>query len=420
MKIKRSSPLKRQIRVPGDKSISHRAVMFGAISQGTTEIENFLSGADCLSTIACFEKMGIDIERKENTVTVHGKGLHGLKAPAGELDCGNSGTTMRLMSGILAAQDFDSVMTGDASLRKRPMKRVTDPLGLMGAGIETTDGCAPLHVHAAHLKGIEYYSPVASAQVKSALLLAGLYADGVTKVKEPALSRNHTELMLKSFGAEIESDTENLVATVKPAKELYGTKIVVPGDISSAAYAMVAGLIVPGSEILLENVGINPTRCGIIEVLKKMGGNIELLNVRGEGEKAADILVRYSLLHGVKIEGAIIPTLIDELPVIAIAAAAAEGTTVIADASELRVKESDRIETVTQNLRAMGGDITPTEDGMIIKGGAALRGALIKTQEDHRIAMSFTVAGLIADGETEIDDPGCAVISYPDFYSTLM
>ncbi|MBR6328560.1 MAG: 3-phosphoshikimate 1-carboxyvinyltransferase [Lachnospiraceae bacterium] len=420
MKIKRSSPLKRQIRVPGDKSISHRAVMFGAISQGTTQIENFLSGADCLSTIACFEKMGIKIERKENTVTVHGKGLHGLKAPEGELDCGNSGTTMRLMSGILAAQDFDSVMTGDASLRKRPMRRVTDPLGLMGASIETTDGCAPLHVHAAHLKGIEFYSPVASAQVKSALLLAGLYADGITKVKEPALSRNHTELMLKSFGAEIESDTENLVATVKPAKELYGTKIVVPGDISSAAYAMVAGLIVPGSEILLENVGINPTRCGIIEVLKKMGGNIELLNVRGEGEKAADILVRYSMLHGVKIEGAIIPTLIDELPVIAIAAAAAEGTTVIADASELRVKESDRIETVTQNLRAMGGDITPTEDGMIIKGGAALRGALIKTQEDHRIAMSFTVAGLIADGETEIDDPGCAVISYPDFYSTLM
>ena len=420
MKIKRSSPLKRQIRVPGDKSISHRAVMFGAISQGTTQIENFLSGADCLSTIACFEKMGIKIERKENTVTVHGKGLHGLKAPEGELDCGNSGTTMRLMSGILAAQDFDSVMTGDASLRKRPMRRVTDPLGLMGASIETTDGCAPLHVHAAHLKGIEFYSPVASAQVKSALLLAGLYADGITKVKEPALSRNHTELMLKSFGAEIESDTENLVATVKPAKELYGTKIVVPGDISSAAYAMVAGLIVPGSEILLENVGINPTRCGIIEVLKKMGGNIELLNVRGEGEKAADILVRYSMLHGVKIEGAIIPTLIDELPVIAIAAAAAEGTTVIADASELRVKESDRIETVTQNLRAMGGDITPTEDGMIIKGGAALRGALIKTQEDHRIAMSFTVAGLIADGETEIDDPGCAVISYPDFYETLM
>ena len=420
MEIKKAKGLRGEISVPGDKSISHRAVMFGSLAKGETHITGFLNGADCLSTIGCFRRMGIGISQQGAEVTVRGKGLYGLKAPDDVLDCGNSGTTMRLMSGILSGQRFSSTLTGDASIQKRPMNRVITPLTLMGADISGREGgYAPLNIAPGELHGIHYESPVASAQVKSALLLAGLYAEGETKVTEPVLSRNHTELMLKGFGADIGTDASSRSAVVRKAEELYACDVKVPGDISSAAYAMTAALLVPGSEVLIRNVGINETRAGIIKVLRAMGADITFLNEDRSIEPVADILVKSSDLHGTQVQGEIIPALIDEIPVIAVAAAFARGETVIKDASELRVKESDRIATVTENLRAMGADITPTDDGMVIRGGDGLRGAGIKTHGDHRIAMSFAVAGLCAGGETVIDDPGCAVISYPGFFEDL-
>lgn len=417
--------LKGKVSVPGDKSISHRCVMFGSIAKGTTETHNFLKGADCLATIRCFRTLGIDIEERDSVVTIHGKGLHGLSAPSDILDVGNSGTTTRLLSGILAGQSFDSKLSGDESLNSRPMKRIMEPLSRMGANITSIlrNGCAPLYITPGTLHGIHYDSPVASAQVKSCLLLAGLYADGPTSVTEPSLSRNHTELMLKEFGADIRSTHElnstRATASITPGNELFGQKITVPGDISSAAYFIAAGLIVPDSEILIENVGINPTRAGILKVCEDMGGDITLLNERTEGgEKIADILVRTSRLHGTTIEGDIIPTLIDEIPVIAVMAAVAEGTTVIKDAAELKVKETDRIETVTDNLKAMGCRVTPTDDGMVITGGK-LKGAPIHTLLDHRIAMAFSIAALVADGNTKILDSRCVDVSYPEFYDTF-
>ncbi|HJD46898.1 MAG TPA: 3-phosphoshikimate 1-carboxyvinyltransferase [Candidatus Mediterraneibacter norfolkensis] len=418
--------LKGKVTVPGDKSISHRSVMFGSIAQGTTEIHHFLNGADCLATICCFRAMGIDIEEKDSTVIVHGKGLHGLSAPDHILDVGNSGTTTRLISGILTGQPFDSKLSGDESLNSRPMKRIMAPLTQMGANISSIlrNDCAPLYIAPGKLHGIHYDSPVASAQVKSCVLLAGLYAEGETSVTEPSLSRNHTELMLREFGADIRSTFEigstRATASIRPGNELYGQKLTVPGDISSAAYFIAAGLIVPDSEILIEGVGINPTRAGILKVCEDMGGDITLLNERTEGgEKIADILVRTSQLHGIRIEGDIIPTLIDEIPIIAVMAAAAEGTTVIKDAAELKVKETDRIETVTDNLKAMGCQVTPTDDGMIITGGAPLKGTNIHTLLDHRIAMAFSIAALIAEGHTKILDSKCIEVSYPDFYDTF-
>ena len=421
MIIKNAGALKGEIRVPGDKSISHRAVMFGALAKGRTEIDNFLTGADCLSTIGCFRTMGIEIERRAEQVTVLGKGIYGLRSPEGILDCGNSGTTTRLISGILSGQSFESHLTGDESIQKRPMKRIMDPLRAMGADIisERDNGCAPLIIRPAALKGIDYASPVASAQVKSSVLLAGLYAEGETSVREPHLSRNHTEIMLKSFGADISSDPVNCIARIKPGRELYGQHIVVPGDISSAAYFIVAALIVPGSEVLIRNVGINETRDGIIRILRQMGGDIVCLNERRDGEPVADLLVRHSELKGTVVEGDVIPTLIDELPVIAVAAAFAQGQTIIRDAAELKVKESDRIETVTAGLIAMGAGVLATDDGMIIQGGGGLQGGIIESRKDHRIAMSFAVAALAADGETRINDAECVNISYPDFYSDL-
>ncbi len=415
--ITHTGPLRGEITIPGDKSISHRSVMFGSLAKGITRISGFLTGADCLSTIDVFRKMGVEIEQEGTDVKVHGLGLHSLKAPTQVLDCGNSGTTMRLMSGILSGQSFASTLTGDASIQKRPMKRVITPLSMMGASITGREGnFAPLNISPAQLNGIHYDSPVASAQVKSAVLLAGLYADGETTVTEPVLSRNHTELMLKVFGADINSDAKNKTASIKPAKELYAADINVPGDISSAAYFMVAALIIPGSEILIKNVGINETRAGIIKVLTDMGGDITLLNEDRTGEPVADVLVRSSVLKGTVIGGELIPTLIDEIPVLAVAAAFAEGETVIKNAAELKVKESDRIKTVTENLKAMGGDVTPTEDGMIIKGTGTLSGAEIHTYADHRIAMSFAVAGMASGGVTTLDDSDCAIISYPGFY----
>ncbi len=420
MIITKSKGLRGEVTVPGDKSISHRSVMFGSIAKGTTEILHYLQGADCLSTISCFQKMGVAIENRGDTVIVHGKGLRGLTRPDSALDCGNSGTTTRLISGILAAQDFHVVLTGDASIQKRPMNRIIEPLTLMGAQIHSSrdNGCAPLEITGRPLRGISYTSKVASAQVKSAVLLAGLYADGETSVTEPYLSRNHSEVMLRYFGADVR--TEGTTALIRPAAELEGRQIRVPGDISSASYFICAGLMVPNSEILIRNVGINPTRDGILRVAKAMGGHITLLDRQsGSGEPTADILVSSSALRGTVIEGALIPTLIDELPMIAAMACLAHGETVIRDAAELKVKESNRLEVMVRCLTAMGAHVTETGDGMIIRGGKPLHGAVIDCCLDHRIAMTFAVAGLCADGETEILGGECVNISYPGFYEDL-
>ena len=417
--------LKGEVTIPGDKSISHRSIMLGSIALGTTEITHFLEGADCLSTIDCFRKMGVEIERKPSSILVHGKGLRGLTTPASTLNVGNSGTTTRLISGILSGQNFATTLSGDDSLNSRPMKRIMTPLNTMGAHIRSLNdnGCAPLHIRPGALHGIHYQSPVASAQVKSAVLLAGLYADSPTSVTEPALSRNHTELMLQGFGAYVATDLHTdgtATAHVEPCKELYGQQICVPGDISSAAYFIAAALLVPGSELLVKNVGTNFTRAGFLKVCKAMGADIETVSQTIEGgESRADLLVRYSHLKGTVIEGDIIPTLIDEIPMIAIMAAFADGQTVIRDAAELKVKETNRIDTVTAGLKAMGAVITPTDDGMIIEGTGHLNGASIQSYLDHRIAMAFSVAGLASDGETQIVDSQCVDVSYPEFYATL-
>lgn len=420
MIFKKTKHLKGEITVPGDKSISHRSIMLGSIASGITEVHGFLNGADCISSMNCFRQMGVEIDYDGSIVTIHGNGLHGLKAPADTLDVGNSGTTTRLMSGILAAQNFSSRVIGDDSICKRPMKRIITPLAMMGADITSERGndCAPLIINGRKLKGIHYDSPVASAQVKSCVLLAGLYADGETSVTEPYVSRNHTELMLNAFGGSC--TTLGTTATVTSDPVLTGQKIVVPGDISSAAYFLVAGLIAENSEITIKNVGINPTRDGIIDVIKMMGGDITFANVNADsGEPTADITVKTSSLKGCVIEGDIIPKLIDEIPVIAILACFAEGETVIKDAAELKVKESNRIDVMVNNLSAMGADITGTDDGMIIRGGKPLHSAVIHSKKDHRIAMSFAIAAMCAEGETEILDADCVNISYPDFYRDL-
>lgn len=418
--ITRAKTLRGTIRVPGDKSISHRSVMFGAIAEGTTEVSGFLQGADCLSTISCFRKLGIEIENDNSSVKVHGKGLHGLSPSSTPLDTGNSGTTTRIITGILAGQPFATSLSGDASIQKRPMGRIMKPLRQMGASFdcERNNDCAPFTVHGGNLHGIHYLSPVASAQVKSCILLAGLYAEGDTSVTEPQISRDHTERMLRGFGAKVAS--EGKTASIQPEPELHAQKIEVPGDISSAAYYIAAGLLVPGSEIRILNVDINPTRDGILRVARAMGGKIALENEHEvSGEPVADLIVKSSSLKAAEIGGDLIPTLIDEIPVIAVMAAFADGTTVIRDAQELKVKESDRIAVVTENLKAMGADITATEDGMIIRGGKPLHGTKIDTHLDHRIAMAFTVAGLCADGATTFTDSGCVDISYPGFFRDM-
>ncbi len=433
---KAKKPLKGDVFVPGDKSISHRSIMFGALAKGTTEVTGFLESADCLSTIDCFKKLGVEIEhalRPLNgvpTITVHGNGLHNFKAPDSTLYTGNSGTTTRLMSGILAAQPFDSMITGDVSICKRPMNRIITPLSQMGADVSSVMGndCTPLKFTGGKtLRGINYRSPVASAQVKSCIMLAGLYAEGDSVVYEPALSRNHTEIMLSAFGADIHNELSrdgSAVAILHPGMPLVGQKINVPGDISSAAYFIAAALIVPGSELLIRNVGINKTRAGVLAVLEQMGANITLLNVDESHEPKADILVKYSELHGNEnhqfvIGGKVIPTMIDELPVVAVLAATMDCDTIIKDAAELKIKESNRIETVVNGLRKMGCDIEATDDGMIIHGGNPLKGADINAHADHRLAMSFAIASLVAEGTTRIIGDECVGISYPSFFKDL-
>lgn len=402
-----------QIKVPGDKSISHRAVMLGSLANGVTEISGFLKGADCLSTIDCFRKMGIDIDINGENVTVHGNGLRGLKKPDEMLYTGNSGTTTRLLCGILAGQNFDTSITGDASIQKRPMGRVVKPLSMMGAKIEN-EYC-PLYITGTKLHGIDYKMPVASAQVKTAIILAGLYAYGETVIHEIEKSRDHTELMLSAMGADLTVD--NLDITVKPTNDLTAVNVDVPGDISSAAFFLVLGAIMPNSQITVTNVGINPTRTGIIDVLKDMGADITLENVHtSAGETVADITVRSSSLKGTTVGGDIIPRLIDELPIIAVAAVFADGQTVIKDAQELKVKETNRIRAVVDEFNKCGIDITETDDGMIINGGKSIHGADFKTYGDHRMAMSLTVLAQLADGESTLDDSDCACVSYPTFF----
>ncbi|WP_227874431.1 3-phosphoshikimate 1-carboxyvinyltransferase [Tumebacillus algifaecis] len=418
MVIEPAGRVQGEVEVPGDKSISHRAVMFGALADGVTHVRGFLPGADCLSTIDCFRKMGVAIERlSETELRVTGAGLHGLQEPDDLLDVGNSGTTARLMLGILAGQPFHCTVTGDASIRRRPMGRVTNPLREMGTKIDgREDGrLAPLSVRGGNLRGINYDSPVGSAQVKSAILLAGLFADGSTGVKEPEPSRDHTERMLRAFGVPVfEADG---YTSVRGGAKLTATEIEVPGDISSAAFLLVAAAILPGSDLLIRNVGINPTRTGILDVLREMGAQIELLNERVSGdEPIADLRVRAGALRGVTVRGAMIPRLIDEIPVLAVAATQAAGVTEIRDAKELKVKESNRIATTAAELRKFGAQVEELEDGLRIIGGMKLRGgAIVETHHDHRIAMAMAVAALVADGPATIRDWESVDVSFPGF-----
>jgi len=413
LEIKKISGANGAITVPGDKSISHRAVMLGSLAKGVTKISGFLKGADCLSTIDCFREMGINIEVDGTNVTVEGKGLHGLSAPKKQLYTGNSGTTTRLLCGILSGQRFDTSITGDSSICKRPMKRVAEPLSQMGAKIDG-DYC-PLTIYGTKLCGIEYQMKVASAQVKTALILAALYAEGETVIHEIEKSRDHTELMLKAMGANLEVD--GLTIRVNKTDELIAQDIEVPGDISSAAFFMVLGSILPNSCITLKNVGINPTRTGIIDVMKAMNADIEIVNERvATGEPVADIIVRSSNLKGCEISGALIPRLIDEIPVIAVAAVFADGETVVKDAAELKVKETNRIRAVVDEFAKCGIDITETDDGMIIRKSENIKGADFKTYGDHRMAMSLTVLAQLLDGNSTLDDTDCIDISYPNFF----
>ncbi len=406
-----------RLRVPGDKSISHRSIMLGALAEGETRVSGFLEGADALATLRAFRAMGVDIAGPEQgVVSIKGVGLRGLKAPSEPLDLGNSGTSMRLLTGLLAGQSFDAVLTGDRSLSGRPMRRVTEPLARMGAVIETTgQGTAPLRIRGGQrLRGIDYDMPVASAQVKSALLLAGLYAEGTTRVREPAVTRDHTERMLAGFGYPVDRDQAGWVS-VASGGQLAGGAIDVPADISSAAFFLVGASIAEGSELVLEHVGMNPTRTGVIEILRLMGAEIEVANAREVGgEPVADLLVRSRPLRGVRIPEALVPLAIDEFPALFVAAACARGETVLTGAEELRVKESDRIAVMADGLQAMGVKAEPTADGIRIQGGP-MAGARVDSHGDHRIAMAFAMAALRAEGEVVIDDCRNVDTSFPGF-----
>ena len=413
-------PLHGQITPPADKSISHRAIMFASLAEGKSTISNFLQAEDPLRTLQAFRRMGIEIDDTDkNRIIVKGRGLHGLSAPADEIDCGNSGTTMRLISGVLAAQSFSSVLTGDAFLRKRPMGRIIKPLSEMGADIVPENGgYPPLHIKGKNLQPVTYNSPIASAQVKSAILLAGLYCKGRTTVTEPGKSRDHTERMLHSCGADI--TINDLEVSIQGTKGLTPFDIIIPGDLSSAAFFIVAALIVPGSEIVVKNAGINPTRTGVIEILQRMGGEISLKNVHEvSGEPVADIQVRHSRLSGTDIGGDLVLRAIDEFPVICVASAMARGITKISGAAELRVKESDRIASMSTELKKMGVHVEEFEDGLAIEGSEKIISATVESHGDHRIAMSLAIAGLAIKGETTVEDTECVNTSFPGFTDLL-
>lgn len=417
----KSSPvaaLEGVLRVAGDKSISHRAIMLGALAEGRTEVSGFLEGEDCLATMRAFQAMGVPIvHHGQGRVSIEGQGLQGLQAPKQVLDVGNSGTSMRLMAGVLAGQGFDSVLVGDSSLMKRPMRRVTEPLALMGAAIETTaSGTAPLHIHGKPLHGIDYTLPVASAQLKSCLLLAGLYASGETRITEIGISRDHSERMLRGFGVQIAQSGATLA--IRGGQKLQGCEVIVPGDVSSAAFFIVAALIAERGELLIENVGMNPTRAAVVEILQAMGGKIGIENAReAGGEPVADLRVCASKLKGIEIPSHLVPIAIDEFPILFVAAACAEGETVAKDLGELRVKESDRLAAMEAGLKALGVDCQAGQDTMHIRGktGVAFASGVVESLGDHRIAMSFAVAALRASGEIEIHDCENVATSFPIF-----
>ncbi len=417
--IRKPLTLRGEITPPADKSISHRSLILNSLAEGRAHVSNFLPSEDCLSTLSCLQALGVQIERAGSEVSISGVGRKGFAPPAETLDAGNSGTTMRLMAGLLAARRFTSTITGDESLRSRPMGRVIEPLSLMGASINGDENKAPLIIAGGNLRGIHYRLPVASAQVKSAILLAALLAEGNTVIEEPAASRDHTERMLRAMGAKIES--KRLTITLTPTSAaLNPLNLRVPGDISSTAFWMVAGAIHPDASIKISNVGINPTRNGIVEVLQSMGAGIIIENQRVEGdEPVADLLIESSFLKGIAIGGDIIPRVIDEIPVIAVAASVAEGTTTIRDASELRVKETDRISATATELTKLGAQIEELPDGMIIHGVTKLKGNRCDSCGDHRLAMALAIAGLIAEGETVIANAEAVNISYPGFWDDL-
>lgn len=425
LKVKKLKRIPAEITVPGDKSISHRSAMFAGLAQGRTVIEGFLASEDCLSTVEAMKCLGAEVEvlgedegLGMTKLAITGFGRR-LKAPKGPIDCGNSGTTMRLLSGILAGQPFSTELIGDASLSKRPMKRIADPLALMGAKVEgqTDKICAPIRVRGGELNPITYELPVASAQVKSAVLLAGLFAPGKTSVIEPVRTRNHTERLMSHFGIKWLRDGDQI--TVYGGQEPRATDIVVPGDISSAAFWMVAAAATPESQITLKNVGLNDTRTGVISVLLRMGAKVTQSEITSHGEPRGNVVIHGGDLHNTVIGGAEIPNVIDELPILAVAGALARGTTRIQNAGELRVKETDRIAAVASNLRLMGVNVTEFDDGMEIEGGAQLTGATIPTYHDHRIAMAFAIAGLFAEGVTTIEGAECIATSYPGFVKDL-
>ena len=413
--------LKGKLSVPGDKSISHRALILGSIAQGETHIYNFLNSLDCLKTLECMQALGVEIERGSNhSLKVKGRGLYGLEEPAEVLEVGNSGTTIRLLAGLLSGQKFYAVLNGDSSIRKRPMKRVVEPLRLMGADIGGREGgaLAPLSIRGGRLAPLQYTLPVASAQVKSALLLAGLYAAGETIIREPLSTRDHTERMLQMMQADLEISPPEI--KIRGGKELKATDIYVPGDLSSAAYFLTAASLLKGSQLTIEQVGINPTRSGIIKILEKMGARIDTLNFElKSNEPRADLKIEYADLKGVEIGKEDIPGLIDELPLIAVAATQAQGITVVSEAEELRVKETDRLKAIVSELKKMGADIEEREDGLVVKGPAKLKGAVTESYSDHRMAMSLAIAALLAEGKTVIKNAECIDISFPGFEKTL-
>ncbi|WP_309087727.1 3-phosphoshikimate 1-carboxyvinyltransferase [Domibacillus sp.] len=420
MKLTFTNPsLGGRIEVPGDKSISHRSIMFGALAEGRTTVRHFLKGEDCLSTIDCFRKLGVQIEETDEEIIVHGKGWEGLQEPSAILDTGNSGTTTRLMLGILAGRPFHSVMIGDESIGKRPMDRVTVPLANMGADIAGRDNgrFTPLSIRGRKLKTTEYRLPVASAQVKSAVIFAALQADGESVIIEPEATRDHTEKMIEQFGGQIRRQGDRII--VHGGQTFQGTDVYVPGDISSAAFFMVAAAITPNSEVVLENTGLNETRTGIIDVMKQMGADITIEKTTEPGEEMGTITVRTSQLKGIEIGGSIIPRLIDEIPIIALLATQAEGETVIRDAEELKVKETNRIDTVVNELKKLGADIEATDDGMIIRGKSSLHGGSVSSHGDHRIGMVMAIASLLTDGAVELENHEAIAVSYPEFFDHL-
>ena len=423
MVVKKSTSLKGVVKVDSDKSISHRSVIFCSVCEGVSEIDGFLMSEDCLNTINCLRQLGVRLEVTERRVVVYGKGLLGLRKPEKALYVGNSGTSIRLLSGLLSGQNFDSTLYGDESVCKRPMKRITYPLKLMGAKIESVENeYAPLNIHASELSSITYEMPIASAQVKSAILLASLYCCGdslkATQIIEPLKSRNHSEIMLNYLGGRIEVEGNRIIS--KGVNNLYARNIKIGGDISSAAFFIVAGILIEGSHIVIEDVCVNETRIGIIRALKEMGGDIVLLNERIEsGEKVADIEVKHSELRGIELKGELIPLMIDEIPIFSIACLFAKGDSEIKDAAELKVKESDRIKTMVTELKKMNANIEETKDGMIIGGKSSLKGCRVESYGDHRVAMSLAIAGLCSEGETIIDGDECIKTSFPNFWKCL-